>query len=766
MKNKKVLKIGGALLLLISLLSVVLFIGTKETNKNSTLPPQNNIDYSPAKLVIGNYVSTSSSFSITFESSSVAIGKELIADIKSRDKNYKISWYRDNKLIENETKNTLLLSEKDLESTIKITVKTTDDEASATAYISKLPVVYINTEDNKAITSKDVYTNAYMKTQSNLDLFDKKDFLYQGSVEISGRGNSTWNRPKKPYKIKLETKSDLFGMGLSKHWVLLANDIDHTQLRNSLVEDFASSIGMKYSTESAPVVLIINGIYEGVYTLSEQVRIEEERVNILSYEELAESAAKEIIETQGIYSALKKDEKIEKALDLEEKMQRDFSWLTSPYNFTYENKSYNISEYVEIPKDLTGGFLLEMDFYSLGEKMPSQMTTAFNQPIYFSRPEYGGTNKILYNYAQKYIQSFEYSLHSDTFTFNNNDTHYKAKPGFFDWDLGWVYEESENKYEDTLNDGKHYSDFFDIDSLVEYFIVTEFAMNWDSMKNSVFMYKDIDGLAYMGPVWDYDWSFGNKNMFGIMTDIPNEWHTTNEYFTNEQFYQSVQWYRYLIKDPYFLKLVYDKYQEIRPTVIEDIIKEGGVLDTHITYMKEAAAKNDARWGNTYNKYDGEYFMDAMNSLESFINTRVSWLDEQFVDFETFKNSLGYYKKSDLIKVELISKDEATTTFRIVSNDSLIKNAILQINGTFSKEVSLLSNSTTVSINNSDFNNLSNNVVCVFAKDSNKDSLYIENDKASTIRSYIKEVTSDGGWWGKQTAKATFLNPIISNYLIY
>jgi len=55
---------------------------------------------------------------------------------------------------------------------------------------------------------------------------------------------------------------------------------------------------------------------------------------------------------------------------------------------------------------------------------------------------------------------------------------------------------------------------------------------------------------------------------------------TNNYFTNEQYYQSVQWNRYLVRDPYFLMLAYHRYHEIRPTVIEDIIKDGGLLDEY------------------------------------------------------------------------------------------------------------------------------------------------------------------------------------------
>ena len=58
---------------------------------------------------------------------------------------------------------------------------------------------------------------------------------------------------------------------------------------------------------------------------------------------------------------------------------------------------------------------------------------------------------------------------------------------------------------------------FDMDSLVTNFLFDEYAMNWDSMKNSFFFYKKVDELAKFGPQWDYDWCWGNVNMFNIDT---------------------------------------------------------------------------------------------------------------------------------------------------------------------------------------------------------------------------------------------------------
>ena len=51
-------------------------------------------------------------------------------------------------------------------------------------------------------------------------------------VEIKGRGNTTWEKIKKPYQIKFKDKENFFNIGESKKWVLLANYLDPTFLRN------------------------------------------------------------------------------------------------------------------------------------------------------------------------------------------------------------------------------------------------------------------------------------------------------------------------------------------------------------------------------------------------------------------------------------------------------------------------------------------------------------------------------------------------------
>lgn len=104
---------------------------------------------------------------------------------------------------------------------------------------------------------------------------------YAGTLNaISGRGYSSWMNPKKPYNITLSKRADLLGMGAAKRWVLVSNLLDVTNLRNKIIYDFASQIGLTASPQCELVDLYLNGKYAGLYLLSEKVEIDEERVNI------------------------------------------------------------------------------------------------------------------------------------------------------------------------------------------------------------------------------------------------------------------------------------------------------------------------------------------------------------------------------------------------------------------------------------------------------------------------------------------------------
>jgi len=108
---------------------------------------------------------------------------------------------------------------------------------------------------------------------------------------IRGRGNSTWDSDKKPYKFKLSEKADLFGMGKSKEWAMMANAFDKVLVLNRITSWLGKQMEMPYTPDSVPADFIMVGsdgpVYLGSYTLSETVSIGKNRVAI---DELGEQA--------------------------------------------------------------------------------------------------------------------------------------------------------------------------------------------------------------------------------------------------------------------------------------------------------------------------------------------------------------------------------------------------------------------------------------------------------------------------------------------
>lgn len=573
-------------------------------------------------------------------------------------------------------------TEQDREKLITVSIAS-DQGASASIYFSSLPVIYIQNSAGYYGVGDD-YTDAAMQLQGS-DKFTEEKELYQGEVKLKLRGNSTKLRSKRPFHLKLDNKSDLLGMGKNKHWALLANDIDHTLMRNKLLYDFSGAIGMQTYMKSENVVLIFNNEYVGVYQLCELVDIGSNRVEVYDWEDKAKTAAKGIAEQLVEEGKIPELDKKQVKDELEDAMCKDLSWITSPYIFTYDAdgdntaETYKITDYTNL-SSATGGVLLEMDFFAFEEDNPSTMITAYSQPWYFKTPEYAITNKSLFQYINRYVQSFEYALHSADFIYHEDNVKYNAinRQGGSK-NSGYV----KSDFTAPEYDGKHYSELFDMDSLVQNFIFCEYAMNWDGMKNSVYMYKDTEGLFHIGPEWDFDWAWGNINMYQKNTWYPELWQTTNNIFTKEQYYQTVQWNRCLIRDPYFLVRAYEKYKEIRDTAIEAMIKDNGTIDTYAKELLIPAAANDEKWGSTYAAYHSVGFEDSVKNMKKFITIRMKWMDQQFTSLDTFIHSLGYYKTDERLKVSTVITKSGTGAAVITAKvtDSDITSVVFQINGT-------------------------------------------------------------------------------------
>lgn len=143
------------------------------------------------------------------------------------------------------------------------------------------PLVTINTEGGKPVDSKDYYVNATITIEQRNEkgaVINK--LLDAAKTEIKGRGNSTWDMLKKPYRLKLDKSTAMLSMPKNKHWVLLANYSDKTLMRNELAFEVSRRMGFAYTPRMKYVDVVLNGDSIGNYLLGEHIRVGEDRVNI------------------------------------------------------------------------------------------------------------------------------------------------------------------------------------------------------------------------------------------------------------------------------------------------------------------------------------------------------------------------------------------------------------------------------------------------------------------------------------------------------
>ena len=241
-----------------------------------------------------------------------------------------------------------------------------------------LPVVIINTPDSKAITSKtdwmdDTEITIY-KNDGTIDYTDNKS-------QIRGRGNSTWDYPKKPYALKLNKKSEILGMPKHKRWVLLANWMDRTLMRNEFAFEIARNTDLAWTPRGQFVEVILNGKHIGNYYLCEQIKIDENRVNIAEMKE------------------------------------------------------------TDIDGDnITGGYLMELDVYY---DEVNKFKSAYRElPYMFKDPDEDVLQPAQMEYLKNYVNSMERDLYAENWLENREYTEYMDVNSFIDW--WFVHELAEN----------------------------------------------------------------------------------------------------------------------------------------------------------------------------------------------------------------------------------------------------------------------------------------------------------------------------------
>ena len=328
--------------------------------------------------------------------------------------------------------------------------------AFLSSYDTNMPRLDI-TVDGK-ITSKE----EYLPISLSLSGTDEQFLIDEITGGIRGRGNTTWKYPKKPYRLKLDSKTSFFGEEASKSWVLLAMYNDFSLSRDALAFKLASSLGNgDYVPSYNYVELYINGRYKGLYLLTEHINENPERTDVKDKFDKNDTAVPFLVE---------------------------------------------LDDYAELDGGVEG-----VDYFKIGD--------LFYSVKYPDKDE-------RYTEAQfEYIKNYISKVHSLCY-----------------------------KQNVTLDE---LSEYIDVDSFIDYFLIQEIVIQPDIDTKSVYMYKAVDGKMKMGPVWDYDWAFSGPSL-AFWNDY--------ELKETELCTRGTWFYALLNRSPEFRSAVKSRYNEIEDTV--------------------------------------------------------------------------------------------------------------------------------------------------------------------------------------------------------
>ncbi len=343
-------------------------------------------------------------------------------------------------------------------STLTVNVDGTDYKVNIIAE-SKVSSVFITTESGSLDF---IHAKKGNEEEGKIEIVGTDgEIAYDGDLEIKGRGNSTWQMEKKPYNIKLDKKTNLFGMGKTKKWSLIANHGDDSVIRNALTYQAAENAGLAYVPQFEPVDVYINNNYMGSYLLTTRIGVDSSNVDIEDLEGDTEKANKEDLDTYpragdyGTYAGLLAGTK---------------KWFDIPNN----------------PEDITGGYIIEMELANRYADELSGFVTTRNQPFTLKTPEC--LTKAQVDYISDCYQKFEDAVYAGV-------------------------------------DMAELDKYCDVESLAQIYLINEWCTNMDFGLTSTYFYKPVGDTLYAGPVWDFDIGFGNNgsNRYGNDYTDPTKW---------------------------------------------------------------------------------------------------------------------------------------------------------------------------------------------------------------------------------------------------
>ena len=540
-----------------------------------------------------------------------------------------------------------------------VTYTITGSDGQTTSYavdltqFTALPIIYLQTEYYAAIDSKDDYISGDTSIVGGRD-FDDFDLA---EMKIRGRGNSTWGlHPKKPFQMKLADKAEFLGMPNDKKWLFLAEYSDKTMLRNKISFEMGYISNLDWTPQGRFAEVYINDEYNGTYNITQKVEESDNRVALGDTGYLLELDQLSRLDSDDVYfeSVLTdkfwvniKEPSLERSSseyayiktlinDFENAMSGSTS-MTS-YFAVAETTSDNVwdvnlsqtmtlvpnSDYIvsfkaksSIDRTMIVGLGLYHDpWANAGE--PVSLTTAW-QTFTLSQTtiDFGDDqSRVLFDMGgdqggEVWIDDVSVLTADGIELVANGD----FQSGEASWEGGAATAVNITSY---ANGSGGYAEYIDVDSFVDWYLISEITKNVDSMFFSSMFLNVMPGEKIkMGPLWDFDLSFGNVDY-------------ADSRYAEGWWVKYHPWYEHLFQDPDFVgkvKVRFAYFKDNQQFILDKI-------DAYAEQLQWAQQENNDKW-QTLGMYVWpnpvvfDTYQEEVDHMKSWYIDRMDWLEAAF-----------------------------------------------------------------------------------------------------------------------------------------
>ena len=186
-----------------------------------------------------------------------------------------------------------------------------------------------------------------------------------------------------------------------------------------------------------------------------------------------------------------------------------------------------------------------------------------------------------------------------------------------------------NNFKDPINGFRKY---IDEDSFIDFFILNELSNNVDGYRLSTYLQKDRHEKLVIGPIWDFNLSFGNADYCG------GERYDVWCFKFNERclgdYWNVPFWWNRLLEDEKFVDKLKGRWNQLRLNILSDnniltLIEE---QYSFLNNETDIINRNFNKWKifGIYiwpNSFIGNNYYEEIDFLKNWIKERTKWLDE-------------------------------------------------------------------------------------------------------------------------------------------